>query len=145
MAAPLENEYYLLRVRSGRHPEYTPEALLQRANEYFEWVEQNPFKEEVIFHSQGVITKDFVTKKRPLTLEGFCIYANIVKNTFYSYEKKQDFMHITSYIRETVENQQLELASAGFLNANIIARKLGLTDKSEVKVTQEQPLFGDED
>ena len=144
MAAPLENEYYLLRVRSGRHPEYTPEALLQRANEYFEWVEQNPFKEEVIFHAQGLITKDYVTKKRPLTLEGFCIYANIVKNTFYSYEKNKDFVNITSYIRETIENQQLELASAGFLNANIIARKLGLSDKSEVKVTQEQPLFGDD-
>lgn len=144
MAAPLENEFYLLRVRSGRHPEYTPEALLQRANEYFEWVEQNPFKEEVIFHAQGLITKDYVTKKRPLTLEGFCIYANIVKNTFYSYEKNKDFVNITSYIRETIENQQLELASAGFLNANIIARKLGLSDKSEVKVTQEQPLFGDD-
>lgn len=144
MAAPLENEYYLLRVRSGRHPEYTPEMLLQRANEYFEWVEQNPFKEEVIFHAQGLITKDHITKKRPLTLEGFCIYANIVKNTFYSYEKNKDFVNITSYIRETIENQQLELASAGFLNANIIARKLGLSDKSEVKVTQEQPLFGDE-
>lgn len=144
MAAPLENEFYLLRVRSGRHPEYTPEALLQRANEYFEWVEQNPFKEEVIFHAQGLITKDYVTKKRPLTLEGFCIYANIVKNTFYSYEKSKDFVNITSYIRETIENQQLELASAGFLNANIIARKLGLSDKSEVKVTQEQPLFGDD-
>jgi hypothetical protein len=144
MAAPLENQYYLLRVRSGRQPEYTPEALLQRANEYFEWVEQNPFKEEVLFHSQGIITRDYVTKKRPLTIEGFCIYANIVKNTFYSYEKSKDFVNITSYIRETIENQQLELASAGFLNANIIARKLGLSDKSEVKVTQEQPLFGDD-
>ena len=144
MAAPLENEYYLLRVRSGRHPEYTPEALLERANEYFEWVEQNPFKEEVIFHAQGVITKDFVTKKRPLTLEGFCIYANIVKKTFWTYERTQDFIQVTSYIRETIENQQLELASAGFLNPNIIARKLGLSDKSEVKVTQEQPLFGDD-
>lgn len=144
MAAPLENQYYLLRVRSGRQPEYTPEALLQRANEYFEWVEQNPFKEEVLFHSQGIVTRDYVTKKRPLTIEGFCIYANIVKNTFYSYEKSKDFVNITSYIRETIENQQLELASAGFLNANIIARKLGLSDKSEVKVTQEQPLFGDD-
>jgi hypothetical protein len=144
MAAPLENQYYLLRVRSGRQPEYTPEALLQRANEYFEWVEQNPFKEEVLFHSQGIVTRDYVTKKRPLTLEGFCIYANIVKKTFWNYEKSQDFLQVTSYIRETVENQQLELASAGFLNANIIARKLGLSDKSEVKVSQEQPLFGDD-
>ena len=145
MAAPLENQFYLLRVRSGRPPEYTPEGLLQRANEYFEWVEQNPFKEEVIFHAQGLITKDYVTKKRPLTLEGFCIYANIVKKTFWTYERTQDFIQVTSYIRETIENQQLELASTGFLNANIIARKLGLSDKSEVRVTQEQPLFGDED
>ena len=39
--------------------------------------------------------------------------------------------------------QQFEGAAAGFLNPNIIARKLGLTDKSEVKVSQEQPLFPD--
>lgn len=145
MAAPLENEYYLLRVRSGRQPIYTPEALLQRANEYFEWAENNPFKEQVIFHAQGLITKDYVTKPRPLTLEGFCIYANIIRQTFLNYEKVKDFLEVTTYIRSVIENQQLEMASAGFLNPNIIARKLGLSDKSEVRVTQEQPLFGDED
>lgn len=144
MAAPLENQFYLLRVRSGRPPEYTPEQLLQRANEYFEWAEQNPFKEQVIFHAQGLITKDYVTKARPLTLEGFCIYANIVRQTFINYEKDKDFLEVTTYIRSVIENQQLEMASAGFLNPNIIARKLGLSDKSEVKVTQEQPLFGDD-
>ena len=145
MAAKLENEYYLLRVRSGRHKEYTPEDLLQRANEYFEWAEKNPFKEQVIFHAQGLITKDYVTKPRPLTLEGCCIYADITRQTFLNYEKDKDFFEVTTYIRNVIENQQLEMASAGFLNPNIIARKLGLSDKSEVKVTQEQPLFGDED
>jgi hypothetical protein len=39
--------------------------------------------------------------------------------------------------------QKFEGAASGAFNANIIARDLGLADKTEMKVTEEQPLFGD--
>lgn len=96
-------------------------------------------------------------KMRPFSLEGFCNYADIVINTFKNYEKLEvdadsteeekkkakDFLIVTSHVRQIIENQQFEGAASGFLNANIIARKLGLADKQETKINTEQPLFGD--
>jgi DNA-packaging protein gp3 len=140
------NRLYQLREKSGRDRIFeNPNQLMDLANEYFKWAIDNPYKEEVVFHSAGLITKDFVSKIRPLTLDGLCIFIDIAKSTFQEYEKRHDFTAITTRIRQIIENQQFEGAACGFLNPNIIARKLGLTDKSEVKVMQEQPIFGEND
>lgn len=132
MAAPIGNQYYLLRSKDGRDKEYTPEKLLQTANEYFQWCLDNPLKEEQIVKYRDTYEKVGVNKMRPFTLQGFCNYAEIMKNTFLNYEKDKDFLHVTTRIRGIIENHQLEGAASGFLNPNIIARKLGLADKKEV-------------
>ena len=146
MAAPKNNEYYLLRSKHGRDTEYTPESLLEKANEYFNWCLENPLKEQKTFHSNGVITQAEENKMRPFSLQGFCNYAEIVKQTLLNYEKievteessqehkqkAKGFLDVTTRIRGIIENQQFEGAAAGFLNPNIIARKLGLTDKKDV-------------
>lgn len=158
MSAPKGNEYYLLRSKSGRNTDYNPEELRQKANEYFSWVLENPLKEETLISrpwTEYLVDKDGepiylkdkttqrtiqhshkiveVNKMRPFTLQGFCNFAEISIQTFYNYEKKEDFLEVIRGIRGIVENQQLEGAAAGFLNPNIIARKLGLVDKREIK------------
>ena len=45
------------------------------------------------------------------------------------------FKTITAQIKQIIRTQKFEGASAGFLNANIIARDLGLTDKQEITGT----------
>jgi hypothetical protein len=45
--------------------------------------------------------------------------------------------------RQIIDNQQFEGAASGFLNPNIIARKLGLSDKQDHTIKSEQPLFPD--
>ena len=42
-----------------------------------------------------------------------------------------------------MENQQFEGAAAGFLNPNIIARKLGLKEQSEVNVNDNRKQVAD--
>lgn len=145
MAAPKGNEYYLLRSKDGRDTIYTPETLMNIANEYFNWCLDNPLKEQQLFHYQGTITEHEANKMRAFSLEGFCNYAEIVINTFKNYEKEKDFLIVTTRIRQIIDNQQFEGASSGFLNPSIIARKLGLTDNSNIKITSEQPLFPDVD
>lgn len=145
MAAPTGNEYYKLRTKDGRDKIFkTPKNLLDVCNEYFEWCVANPLKEQVAFHNRGEITYGNLSKMRPFTLEGLCNYIDISIDAFNLYEKREGFIGVTKRIRQIINNQQFEGAAAGFLNPNIIARKLGLTDKSEVKVSQEQPLFGDD-
>lgn len=55
----------------------------------------------------------------------------------------EDFLHVIARVEETIETQQFEGACVGAFNANIIARKLGLSDKQEVDhTTQGKPFNG---
>lgn len=145
MAAPIGNQYYLLRSKDGREKTYSPKELLQKANEYFQWCLENPFEEEQLFHYRGTITKGTVSKMRAFSLDGFCNFAEIVVNTFKNYEKREDYLTVTTRIRQIIDGQQFEGAASGFLNPNIIARKLGLSEKTESRVSIEQPLFSDDE
>lgn len=136
------NEYWKLRTKDGRDRIYTkPEELADAANGYFQFCIDNPMLSEELFHSQGLVTSAQAKKMRPFTLTGLCNYIDIAVSTFQSYEKNPDFSAIITRIRQIIETQQFEGAASGFLNPNIIARKLGLTDKSEVRIVEEQPLF----
>lgn len=134
MPAPIGNEYYKIRSKDGRGKIYeTPEQLVEQANEYFQFCLDTPHKEEVAYHFQGSVITGDLNKMRAFSIEGLCNYLDITKNTFLNYEKNEDFLHVIIRIREVIEMQQFEGAVAGFLNANIIARKLGLTEKTETK------------
>lgn len=149
MGAPKGNEYYLLRKTDGRNKAFTPDSLLEKANEYFNWCLDNPLMEATIqkLKVNGVgeeIKMVDLPKMRPFTLQGFCNFANIVIQTFHNYEnpvekgeemtsEQKDLLEVTTRIRGIIENQQFEGAASGFLNPNIIARKLGLVDRKDIK------------
>jgi hypothetical protein len=116
----------------GRNPIFSnPEQLRNACYEYFEWVEENPLYEEKIFHSQGIITKDTITKMRAMTISGLCLFLDICENTWTNYKKQPDFLSITLEVEKVIYNQKFTGASADLLNANIIARELGLADKQQ--------------
>ena len=126
------NKFWLARSSHGRNPIFgDPEQLRNACYEYFEWVEENPLYEEKIFHSQGMITKDTVTKMRAMTVSGLCLFLDICENTWANYKKQPDFLSITLEVEKVIYNQKFAGASADLLNANIIARELGLADKQQ--------------
>ena len=87
MAAPKNNQFWKLRSKHGRDKLFATSKLLwDAACEYFQWCEDNPFQEEMIFHAQGVITKDSVSKMRPFTMEGLCHYLDCNKVYFNHFE-----------------------------------------------------------
>ncbi len=132
MSYPIGNQYYKLRSKDGRDKIFkTPSDLVDAANEYFQWVEDNPFKEDNLFAYQGAITHGEAKKLRPMTLEGLCNFIDISVKAFKLYETRDDFIPVTTRIRQIIENHQFEGAAAGFLNPNIIARKLGLSDRTD--------------
>lgn len=147
MAWNKNNDYWKLRTKDGRDKVFsTPEELSNLANEYFQWCIENPLQEQVIqkrkiSRDEEVIEKHDLDKMRPFTLTGLCNHLDVSLQTFLNYEKLDDFFDIVTRIRQIIETQQFEGAASGFLNPNIIARKLGLTDKSEVRIVEEQPLF----
>ena len=136
MAAPKENNYWEFRDKHGRNFKYTPDALWDEAVKYFEWISKKVWNKNEAIKSgdlAGTIMK--VPTQTPMSIESFCLFADIDRKTFDNYESKEeaykDFFHIITRIRTIIESNQFEGATVGAYNPNIIARKLGLIDKQD--------------
>lgn len=108
----------------------SPDLLWQEACEYFSWCDNNPI---MSYEWNG---KDPVRceleKARAYTLKGLCIYLDVNEKYFNGViASNEDFANVCTRIRDVIFTQKFELAAAGLLNANIIARDLGLVDKTE--------------
>ena len=133
MSAPKGNEFWKARSSHGRNPIFaSPDALWDVATEYFEWVEANPLYEDKIVSYQGVTTHEPVAKMRAMTISGLCTFLDISVQAWSEYKKRDGFGDITTRIDQIIRDQKFAGAAADLLNANIIARDLGLSDKSEL-------------
>lgn len=127
------NQFWKARSSHGRKPKFeTPDALWEAAAEYFEWVDANPLWEAKPFAFQGVVTIESVAKMRAMTVLGLCIFIDISQQAWSEYKQRAGYEEITKRIDEIIRTQKFEGASADLLNAAIIARDLGLADKSEL-------------
>lgn len=132
MAAPKGNKFWLLRSSHGRNPIFEkPDDLWSAACEYFEWVVANPLKEDKGFAYQGVVTHESFDKMRAMTLIALQTFLDISHTTWLNYKEKEDFISVTTRIDNIIRAQKFEGAAAELLNANIIARDLGLTDNMD--------------
>jgi len=133
MAPPTGNQFWKLAENAGRPATFeTPEDLLKGACEYFQWAEDNPLQEEKIFHNSGEITRGTISKMRAMTLDGLCVFLGISDTTYYNHRDKSDeFLEVTKKIGQIMRTQKFTGAAADLLNPNIIARDLGLADRSE--------------
>ncbi len=113
------------------------EALLEACCEYFEWVEQNPLYETKMFTHMGSATLKEVPKMRAMTVAGLSIFLDINQDTWNAWRKVDDFSVVTARVDNIIRTQKFEGASADLLNANIIARDLGLAEKSKMDLSNE--------
>lgn len=141
MSAPIGNKFWEQRAKHGREKLFaTPTLLWEAAVEYFEWCEDNPLKEEKVFNYQGEIVRADISKIRAMTLSGLCFYLKCNEGYFRTFKSQlpkdeQDFNSVISEIEAVIYNQKFQGAAADLLNANIIARDLGLSDKQEIQST----------
>jgi hypothetical protein len=133
VSAPVGNKFWEARSSHGRSPLFaTPDHLWSACLEYFEWIEANPLYEAKAFAFQGDITMADLPKMRAMTVSGLCIFLDISPKTWAEYRAREDFTPITSRVDEIIRTQKFQGAAADLLNPNIIARDLGLADKSEL-------------
>ena len=132
MAAEKGNRYWKDRSQDGRDLIWsTPDELWKECKEYFKVTSERVWNKTEF---RGVQAKEVkVPTSVPFSLTGLCLHLDCCLTTFKNYEKKEDFVIVTSKIRNIIENQQFEGAVVGAFNANIIARKLGLAEKTENK------------
>jgi hypothetical protein len=147
MPAPLGNKFWKARTTYGRDKLFTTKEMLwAAASQYFDWAHENPLEEAVVY--QGEVSTKSKPLMRAMTIDGLCIYLDIDQDTLLNYESKEgyeDFFGVVKRIKAIIRTQKFEGASAGLLNPSIIARDLGLSDKTEnlnVDLTHEQWLDG---
>lgn len=152
MAAPKGNQFWKLRSKHGRDKLFaSPELMWQAACEYFEWCEEHPLKETKAFAFQGIITTEELPVMRAMTLSQLCFYLNCNEAYFRTFKSQlpkdeKDFNTVIHDIEQIIYNQKFQGASANLLNANIIARDLGLKEGIESTgiVYNSTPLTPDE-
>ncbi len=131
-----KEKFWMRRSKHGRDKIFsTPEILWDAACEYFQWVDENPLQEEKLFAFQGVTTKDTINKIRAMTIDGLCLFLGVGKTTWKDYKNREgyeDFSTVIEEIENVIRSQKFAGAAADLLNANIIARDLGLRDKSDI-------------
>ena len=129
-AAPKGNKFWELRATHGRGKVFTdPEELWKLTCGYFEWASKNTLKEEKVF---GTGKRMKVNHPRAFTLRALCFYLGITEQSWNNYHKAELFSDIIEAINQVIYTQKFEGAAAGFFNANIIARDLGLKDATDV-------------
>lgn len=132
MGAPKGNKFWEARTKHGRDKLFgSPELLWEACCEYFQWVEENPLLEENLFAFQGSVTRADATKMRAMTIQGLCLFLGINISTWHDWRKDKDFSIVVSQADFVIYQQKLTGAAAGLLNANIIARELGLKDSTD--------------
>jgi len=131
MPAPKENQFWKARTTHGRKKIFSDkEVLWDACQEYFEWVDENPLIELKAF-SNG--EQAHLPKMRAMTIGGLCIFLGICQDTWFRYAKDKDFSDVTTRVDEIIRQQKFAGAAADLLNPNIIARDLGLKERTETK------------
>ena len=130
------NQFWKARSTHGRKPIFeSPEQLWNATNEYFEWVDANPLYESKPFAYQGTVVIKNLPKMRAMTIDGLCIFLDIGESTWNDYCHRDDFSGVTTQIDKIIRTQKFSGAAAELLNANIIARDLGLVDKKDTTIS----------
>lgn len=127
------NKFWTERSKHGRAPIFeTSEDLWSACVEYFEWVHDNPLYEDKLVTFQGVATHEPIAKMRAMTIGGLCVFLDISQETWGVWRKNRtDFSEVITRVEEIIRVQKFEGAAADLLNPNIIARDLGLSEKTE--------------
>lgn len=138
MPAPKGNQFWKARTTYGTEKLFeSPDSLWDAACEYFQWVEENPLWETKVGQYQAQLVELPIDKMRAMTIQGLCLFLNTTKQTLNNYESKEgyeDYFDVVKKIKSVIYDQKFSGAAAGLLNSNIIARDLGLAEKSTVTV-----------
>jgi hypothetical protein len=94
-------------------------------------VEENPLLEEKVFSASEGLRRADIAKMRAMTMDGLCLFLDIGDSTWHDYRNREDFTEVVARAEKVMRSQKFAGAAADLLNPNIIARDLGLVDKSE--------------
>jgi hypothetical protein len=115
-------------------------ALWEACAAYFQWVEDHPLYSVEIFKYQGEASQVEVPHLRPMTLNGLCIFLGISPETWRRWRRRDPaFAAMIRHVEAIIFEQKFSGAAANLFNANIIARELGLMDRTAHELAAPRP------
>lgn len=139
------SQLWKLRKRHGTPHRYeTPDDLWQVACEYFDMLAENPIIVTKATQHQGCQVDLVEEHPRAPTVLGLCAYMGISEKTWYrNYEGSKVHAEMASRIRDVMKADKIEGAAAGVYNHAIIAKEIGLVEKTET--THNIPQLSDDE
>ena len=127
------NRFWEARSSAGPKPKFkTAEHLWMSCCESFEWVSDTPLYADTLVTFQGSATHEPVAKMRAMTIAGLCVFIDIARSTWDEWKSSRpDLSEVIARAEAIIYQQKFSGAAADLLNANIIARDLGLAEKRE--------------
>lgn len=137
------NQLWKLRTEIGRDRLFKDGATLWgEAILYFDWCDRNPWLRAELVKFQGEADQYDVPVGRPYTMDGLCVYLGVSGSYFRTAKgelrekiekgkatpEEVAVLEVIEQIELTVRTQQIEGASVGVFNANLITRINGIAD-----------------
>ncbi|UYL86056.1 terminase small subunit [Acinetobacter phage vB_AbaM_BP10] len=110
----------------------SPEQFQEKAFEYIEWVKNNPVMKTITASFQGSISYEKVPHARPMTQYGLAAHMGVGLSTLKDYGAKDEFSAIFKRICAIMTAHNVDGATSGDMNGNIVSRIEGLAEKQEV-------------
>ena len=137
--------------RTGRTKTFeSPIDMWNAAEEYFRYVDDNPIVGEEIKNDKTGLKRVKVRYRRAYTLEELQLHCGVGHGFFSQFEEKhkaaigngtmENFQKVIKEIKDTIRKQQFDGATAGQFKENIIARMMGLAEKTENLNINSAPL-----
>ena len=140
-----EEQFWRTSPEKGPTPKFaTPEALREAAVQAFQHYEDHPHREEVLFHHKGQVVRTFKRVMRPYTFRGVALRMGTTTATLTNYRPVPGYSEVLDWMEEVIYTQKFEGAAGNMMNANFLARDLGLADKSELSGPNGGPLQTEE-
>jgi len=149
-----QEDYWDKRKRRGRPKALkSPDHLWSLACDYFKRRDkQKIVKKEFIRGGERAGEVVDLEQMVPYTWQGFEAYLHERKIIAHLRDYRankgnyyDDYSEILIVIGHIMYDQKFTGAASGAFNANVIIRDLGLSERTEMLIQQEQPLFGDTD
>lgn len=136
------NRFWEARSSHGVKPKFEgPEPLWDACLQYFDWNHSNPLYKDQLVTFQGTATHEPVALMRAMTMAGLWMFLDIHPDTWCEWKvSRSDLSEVITRAEAVIKRQKFEGAAADLLNANIIARDLGLADKSELTGANNGPI-----
>ena len=110
----------------------SPEQFEELAFGYIDWVKENPVMKTITASFQGEINYLKVPHDRPMTQYGLSAHMGIGLSTLKDYGQRGEYSAIFKRICAIMTSHNIDGASSGDMNGNIVSRIEGLADKQEV-------------